>query len=302
MTLQGGNARLFPMRSKLFVPGSRPDLFSKAMGSAADAVCFDLEDSVLPEHKTAARAHVREFLLSKNVTQKHIVIRVNDFRSPFFAEDLTTVIWPGIAIVTLPKATDSSEIEKLAAVLSMLEKERGIGRPVAILPTIESPRGLRQAYAIGSADERVIGLQLGLLDFLLPLGITGQQKAAAHHVRLQLRFAAGEVALPCFDCAFPDLKDTDGFTADAAMARSLGFSGKSCIHPSQIPIANKMFTPTAEEITIAYRILEKARDAADQGLGAFALGGRMIDQPMIRHAEEIIELHAALCQGSDSHV
>jgi citrate lyase subunit beta/citryl-CoA lyase len=257
------------MRSKLFVPGNRPGLFSKAMGSAADAVCFDLEDSVLPEHKAAARAHVREFLLSKTVTGKHIVIRVNDSRSPFLAEDLTAVVWPGIAVVTIPKTEDSSEIEELAAALSRLEKERGIGRPIAILPTIESPRGLRQAHPIASADERVIGLQLGLIDFFLPLGIKGQQSAAAHQVRLQLRLAAGEAALPCFDCAFPDFKDTEGFTADAAIARSLGFSGKSCIHPSQIPAANRLFTPTSEEIATARQILDKARDEAAKSVCLF---------------------------------
>lgn len=302
MTVQDGKVRPFPMRSKLFVPGSRPALFSKAMDSAADAVCFDLEDSVLPEQKAAARVHVKEFLLSKAVMEKHIVIRVNDARSRFFAEDLTAIVWPRVAVVTIPKTEDSSEIEELAAALSRLEKERGIARPIAILPTIESPRGLRQAHVIASADERVTGLQLGLIDLLLPLGIEKQHSAATHHVRLQLRFAAGEAALPCFDCAFPDFKDTDGFTVDAAIARSLGFSGKSCIHPSQIPAANKIFTPTSEEIATARQILEHARQATAEGLGAFALDGRMMDQPMIRHAEEIIALHAALSRGSNSDV
>ncbi len=302
MTIEDGGVRPSPMRSKLFVPGCRPGLFSKAMGSAADAICFDLEDSVLREDKAAARANVREFLLSKTVTGKHIVLRVNDSRSTFFAEDLTAVVWPGIAIVTIPKTEDSSEVEELAAALSRLEKERSIARPIAILPTIESPRGLRQAHAIASAHKRVIGLQLGLIDLFLPLGIKRQQGAAAHQVRLQLRLAAGEAALPCFDCAFPDYEDLDGFTADAAIARGLGFSGKSCIHPSQIPAANKIFTPTPEEIATARQILEKARDAAAEGLGAFALGGRMIDQPMIRHAEETIELYAALYRVSNSDV
>ncbi len=302
MTVQDGKGRPFPMRSKLFVPGSRPRLFSKAMDSAADAVCFDLEDSVMPAHKPAARAHVREFLLSKIATEKHIVIRVNDSRSPFFAEDLTAIVRPGVAIVTIAKAEDVSEINELAAVLSRFERERGISRPIAILPTIESPRGLRQAHAIASAHERVIGLQLGVVDLFLPLNITAQQKAATHHVRLQLRLAAGEVGLPCFDCAFPDFEDVDGFTTDAEIARSLGFSGKSCIHPSQVAAANKIFTPTAQEIATARQILEKAHHAAAEGLGAFALGGRMIDQPMIRHAEEIIELHSALCRNSNSEM
>lgn len=300
MMAEEGEGNWVAMRSKLFVPGSRADLFPKAMRSAADAVCFDLEDSVLPEQKTAAQRNVREFLRSTENTEKRILVRINDARSPFFVEDLAAVTWPGMAIVTVPKVEDPTEIHMLAARLLQFERERGINYPVGILPTVESPRGLRLAHSIAAAHPRVTGLQLGLLDLFLPLGITGKQEQARYHVRLQLRLAAGEAALPCFDGVWADYADVDGFVADAAAARSLGFAGKSCIHPGQIVTVNRIFSPTVEELAEARRIVEGARDASLKGLGAFALSGRMVDQPMVRHAEQILRSGAASARGGDA--
>jgi citrate lyase subunit beta/citryl-CoA lyase len=281
------------MRSKLFVPASRPELFVKALQSTADAVAFDLEDSVLGAQKADARTRLREFVQQEIATDKVIVVRVNGMRTEFFSEDISAMAWPGIALVNLPKTEDAVEVQELAKLLSSLERERGISQPIAILPTIESPRGLRLAHAIAAADPRVAGLQLGSIDLLLPLGITIQNQAAAQNVRLQLRLAAGEAELPCFDGAFSDIEDIHGFTEDARVARSLGFSGKSCIHPRQIATANQMFSPTAEEVAGAQRILDTARDALARGQGTFALDGRMIDQPIIRQAMETIRLAAS---------
>lgn len=282
------------MRSKLFVPGNRPVLFAKALSSLSDAVCFDLEDAVPAEEKAVARAHVKEILQEKMERARTISVRVNDLRSAYFDEDLSAVVWPGIAVVAVPKTEHPDEVKELAAALSKLERERGIDRPIAILPTIESARGLRFAYEIAQADPRVAGLQLGLVDLFSSLGISAQDSAATHHVRLELRLAAGEAGLPCFDSAFPDFADSDGFAEDAATARGLGFSGKSCIHPSQIATANRIFSPTAEEVATARRVVDAAHAAAAHGRGVFALDGHMIDMPMIRRAEEILQLAASL--------
>ncbi len=282
------------MRSKLFVPASRPELFAKALQSSADAVAFDLEDSLLCAQKAGARSRLREFLQQEIATDKVIVVRVNGIRTDFFSEDISAMVWPGIALVNLPKTEDAMEVQELAKLLSSLERERGISQPIAILPTIESPRGLRLAPAIATADPRVAGLQLGSIGLLFPLGITIQNQAAAQNVRLQLRLAAGEAELPCFDGAFSDFADLHGFTEDARAARSMGFSGKSCIHPRQIAVANQMFSPTAEEIAGAQRILDAAGDALARGEGAFALDGCMIDQPIIRQAMETIRLAATV--------
>ncbi len=284
------DGRIDLMRSKLFVPADRPALFPKALASAADAICFDLEDSVLPAQKSEARRHLREFLAREFHTRKVILVRVNHVRSADFALDLSAAVFPSVAMLALPKVEDPSEIKEAVAALLALETKRHLKNPIAILATIESARGLRLATSIAIADERVVGLQLGLADLFEPLGIQKGDGAAAHHVRLQLRLAAGEAGLPCFDSAFANLKDEEGFAREAQVARGLGFGGKSCIHPSQIGLANRVFSPSSEEIAAALGCVEAARAAVTDGIGAFALDGRMIDAPFVRRAELILDL------------
>lgn len=278
------------MRSKLFVPASSPALFPKALASEADAICFDLEDAVLPARKAEARDTLRAFLSSGLHTEKLITVRVNHARSVFFAEDLSTVVSPAVSLLVLPKVEDASEIKDAAAALTALEKERIVERPIAIAATIESPRGLRLAREIAESDDRVVALQIGLADFLGPLGIQQSDASAAQQVRFTLRIAAGEAGVPCFDSAFADISDEDGFVREASMARSLGFAGKSCIHPRQVAVANRIFSPQPEEIAWSLRISKAAREAATAGAGAFKLDGRMIDEPFIKRAEAILQL------------
>jgi citrate lyase subunit beta/citryl-CoA lyase len=285
------------MRSKLFVPGTRPELFPKALASEADAVCFDLEDAVAKDRKEEARNLVGDFLRLNVKSGKQLIVRVNGVRSPFFADDLSVAVHAGITMIILPKVEDPSEIESAALALSSIEKARNVEHPIKILPTIESARGLRLAQAIGRSSPRIAGLQLGLADLFEPLGIARENNLATHQVRLELRFAAAEAEVDCFDGAFPNYGDEDGFTAEAAAARNLGYAGKSCIHPGQISIANRVFSPTQEEIEFSLRVVEAARNASQVGAGAFALDGRMIDEPYIRRAEKVVELAKII----DSH-
>jgi citrate lyase subunit beta/citryl-CoA lyase len=283
------------MRSKLFVPGDRPELFAKALASSADAVCFDLEDAVLPAHKLQARTHISTLLNAPATTGQLILVRVNGLNSPYIADDLSAVTCSALAMLNLPKVEDPSEVEEVAAALLRLEKERKIERPISILANIESPRGLRLARSIAAASTRIAGLQLGLADFFEPLGIQRDDKAAAHHIRLQLRLAAGEAGVPCFDSAFPAFRDVEGFAMEAAGARNLGFSGKSCIHPCQIAPANRIFSPDAQEVALSLRILEAATAAANAGHGAFAFDGRMVDEPFVERARRVIQIAKATC-------
>lgn len=284
------NNRIDVMRSKLFVPADRPALFPKALASAADAICFDLEDSVLRAQKAHARDQLREFLASEYHTRKVILVRVNHVRSIDFHEDLSAAIFPSVTAVALPNVEDPSEIRDAVTALLALEKARKLENPISILATIESPRGIRLAESIASADGRLVGLQLGLADLFEPLGIQPDNATASHHIRIALRFAAGEAGTPCFDSAFANFKDEEGFIREAEAARSLGFAGKSCIHPSQVEMANRMFSPSADEIAAAGRCVEAARIAAKEGLGAFALDGHMVDAPFVRRAESILYL------------
>ena len=290
MSESSHEGRFEVMRSKLFVPADRPALFPKALASAADAICFDLEDSVLPEHKTKAREFLQEFLASEFQIRKVILVRVNHVRSAEFAEDISFAVCSRVAILALPKVQDPSEIRDAVAALAAFEEERSLKVPIGILATIESARGLRLAASIASADQRVVGLQLGLADLFESLGIQQGESAATYQVRLQLRLAAGEAGVPCFDSAFANFKDEEGFIREAHVARSLGFAGKSCIHPGQIEAANRIFSPSAEEVAAAVRCLDAARAAATDGVGSFALDGRMVDAPFVRRAEAVVRL------------
>lgn len=272
------------MRSKLFVPGSRPELFAKALAGDADAISFDLEDSVAEPDKAAARAQVASFLESAAGAGRTLVVRVNAPATRHFEDDLLAVVRPGLALVNLPKCESPDELGAAAALLGRAEKKARIAEPVRILANIETPRGLRFAADIAAAHPRVAGLQVGYLDLFGPLGADRQDAASVHAVQFAVRMAAGEAGIFACDGAWPGLDDDAGFRAEAEAARRLGFIGKSCIHPRQVGLANQIFQPTAAELAQARRVLEAAAGAR----GAFSMEGRMIDAPEIRRAEALI--------------
>jgi citrate lyase beta subunit len=290
------------MRSKLFVPGSRPDLFAKALASDADSISIDLEDAVQESRKAEARAGVAEFLRSTppSSSGKVIIVRVNGLSTSHFDADLNAVVRLGVDIINLPKAESAQEITTTVAALARYEAERGIEQPIGILANIESPRGMRYAAEIAAADPRVMGLQLGFADLLEPLGIDRKDAAAIHHLQLAVRLAAGEAGIATYDAAFADIKDPEGFRREAEMAFRLGYAGKTCIHPSQIAIANEAFRPSDEDIAYALRVVDASREAEEKGLGAFTVDGKMIDVPFKRRAEAIVALARRIGLLADS--
>jgi citrate lyase subunit beta/citryl-CoA lyase len=275
------------MRSKLFVPGSRPELFAKALAGPADALSFDLEDAVDAALKADARRNVAEFLRSAAAREcrKTLIVRVNAFGSPEFEADVAAVMHARLDVLNLPKVESPDEIRAAVATIAHVERERGLESSVRLLVNVETPRGLRRAAELGSADARVAGLQLGFADLFAPHGIDRRDLANVHAAQFLLRMAAAEAGVFAYDAAFPDVKDVDGFRQEAARSRALGFWGKSCIHPTQVPLANEAFHPRDEDVAEARRVLDAARAHAT---GAFMLDGRMIDAPFIRRAEAIV--------------
>jgi citrate lyase beta subunit len=283
------------MRSKLFVPGSRPEFFAKALGGEADAVSFDLEDAVVERRKEEARHLVANVLRVRDRDQdKAIIVRVNPPETPHFPADLDAVAWPALDAVNLPKVESSQVVKAAAEALARIERARGIETPIGLLVNIESPRGLRLAAEIAAADRRVVGLQLGFGDLFEPLGIDRADTAALHQVRLAMRLAAGEAGVPAYDSAFPTVADSAGYRREAEEARRLGYSGKSCIHPTQVALANAAFVPSADEIRFARRVIETLSAADAGGAGAFIVDGRMVDGPYLRRAEAIVALAGRL--------
>ena len=278
------------MRSKLFVPASRPELFAKALAGEADALSFDLEDAVQEGRKDEARRTLQAFLreIAPQPHGKIVIVRVNALTTPHFEADVAAVAGPGVAMINLPKPESADDVRAAAAVLVRHEAERGTGRPIGILANIESPRGLRLAREIAGAHPRVVGLQLGLGDLFEPFGIDRADARAVHAMQLAVRLAAAEASIWACDTVYGTVTDPEGYTREAEAARRLGYVGKSCIHPAQVPLANAVFRPADAEIAAARRIVEAARAAAVNGVGAFLVDGRMIDPPFIRRAESIL--------------
>lgn len=278
------------MRSKLFVPGSRPELFDKALRGDADALSFDLEDSVSPSRKAEARAALQALLSgdTARASGKTLIARVNPCGSEHFAADVRAVVRPGLALLNLPKVESPDEVLTAAAALDVAERDNGLGEPVRLLLNIESPRGLRRAHALASAHPRVAGLQLGLGDLFEPLQIARDEPAALHPVMLQLRLAAGEAGVFAYDAAYARFADVEGFRAEARLARRLGYLGKSCIHPSQVALANEVFQPNDDEIAHARRVAAAADDAEARGIGAYTVDGQMVDAPFVLRARAVL--------------
>ncbi len=282
------------MRSKLFVPGSRPELFDKALSSEADALSFDLEDAVAAPKKVQARATLATWLQSLAVINsvKTIIVRVNAMDTPWFTDDIDQVVQPGLCMINLPKPDSVDDVLETVREIEIAERRNGVNtdgqHPVRLLLNIETPKSLRIAHALAAAHPRVAGLQLGLADLFEPLSISRQQSFAIKNAMFQVRMAAGEAGVAAFDSAFADIGNTEGFLAEATLAATLGFAGKSCIHPSQVALANQAFRPTDQAISHALRVVEAAREADEKGVGAYVVDGKMIDPPFVRSAQALV--------------
>jgi citrate lyase subunit beta/citryl-CoA lyase len=277
------------MRSKLFVPGSRPELFEKALASRADGVSFNLEDAVAESAKSAARHQLATFLGQLPHTEKTLVVRINGLDSAHYLADLEALAGTRVDIVNLPKVESAAQILQLVADLERIERKAPSAANIRILANIESPRGLRLAADIACAHPRVMGLQLGFADLLEPLGINRREATVIRQIQLSVRMAAGEANIAAYDAAFAAIKDPQAYHEEACYARGLGFTGKSCIHPTQIDMANEAFMPSAEEIDRAQRFVAAADEAEAAGVGAYQVDGQMVDAPFVVRARMILD-------------
>lgn len=277
------------VRSKLFVPGARPELFRKAASGEADSISFDLEDAVPSMQKDEARHAVAEYLTQEGQGNGKVnIVRVNSIASDLFHFDVERVIVPGLHVLNLPKVQGWEDVLTAVRALEYWERKAGIKEAIGLLATIESPKGLRMAYAIASAHPRMVGLQIGMVDMNLSCGFENGNRTALDAVRVAARLAASEAEIAVFDGAFVKVKDPEGYRAEAESARALGINGKSCVHPSQVAIANEVFSPGQDEIDRAVKLLEAAEEARARGTGAFVHEGDMVDLPVVERARGVL--------------
>jgi citrate lyase beta subunit len=264
-------------RSLLFAPGDRPDRFAKALACGADAVCLDLEDAVAPAAKAAARAHVLAFLQSSDALGR-VLVRINALGSPEGALDIAALAGKlGDAALMISKASDPSVLASVGGRLWPDAPDRA-----RIVALIEDAQGLRRAHDLARVPG-VIGLALGPVDLAASLGAVFDEPIL-NAIRLQLRLAAAEGGVGAWDGPWLDVQDVAGLDCSAAAAARLGFSGKLCIHPSQVQAVHRAFTPAPDSVARARAIL----DAAGQNPGAFLMDGKMVDAPVIEAARRLM--------------
>jgi citrate lyase subunit beta/citryl-CoA lyase len=278
-------------RSKLFVPGNRPERFDTALGSGANAIAIDLEDAVPDDQKAVARQAVVEFLerleRAPAASGTRIGVRLNGRTSGFMIEDLMAVVRPGLATVNVPKVEDPIDVVLCAELLNHLESRHAVDAKIGILATIETPPGLGRAAVIAGAHPRLEGLQFGLGDFAAEMDMEATPERLGP-AWMTLVGAARMADIAAYDAAYPDMDDLRGFEAWAREARASGFQGKSCIQPDQVAICNEVFGSSAAEIDEAKAIVEAYERTAADGRGAIAFHGRLIDLAHVKQARRRI--------------
>lgn len=272
----------FPRKSLLFAPAADPRKLAKAAQSAADTVILELEDGVAVAHKDEARANAVAALRTLDFGRRERMVRVNAVGSEFFEADMRAVLAERPDTLALPKADSPEDVRRAVALLDELDPTRTIG----LAAMIESPRAvlsLREICAAGHG--RLNALIFGAEDFCALTGAVRTRDAwEVFYARSAVVTAAAAFALDAIDMVCNEIDDHERLKAECHIGRQLGFAGKQAIHPLQLEVIQRMFTPTDEELTRARRIV----DAACRTAGAFALDGRMIDAPIVRQAERVI--------------
>ena len=277
-------------RSLLFVPGADAKKVDKARESGADTIVFDLEDSVAPDAKDAARDIVARALASGAHGAAEPAVRVNAPGTEQFDRDLEAAVAAGARAVMLPKSESAEGVEQVTRRLAELERGLGIvDGTVRILALVESARGISSAAAIGGVS-RVDALCFGHADFALDMGLAeaDASRGVVHHARCALAIAARASAAAPIDCVCLAVRDEAAMRADAALGLALGFEGKLCIHPAQVRIVHEVYTPSDAEIAHAERVVEAWKRARAQGVGVFQLDGKMIDAPLVQVQQRVL--------------
>ena len=276
------------LRSMLFVPGNNPAMLQNAGVFGADAVILDLEDAVAPREKDAARFLVAEALSKVDFKTSARIVRINTLDTGG-VEDLRRIVSRAPTGVLVPKVQSAADILKVAELLESLEEPGQV--PVQIIALIETPRGLAEAYPIATVDRRVIALAFGAEDYTAALGAMrtkeGVEISSARGMLINAAAAAGVAAI---DTPFTDINDEEGLRTDVALARQLGFKGKLAIHPRQVDLIHEVMNPSIPEIRWAQRVLAVLRQAEQDGAGAVALDGKMIDAPIEMRARHVLKL------------
>ncbi len=314
-----------PNRCQLFGPGSRPELFEKMAASAADVVNLDLEDSVAPSDKAAARANVIEAINGIDWGRKTLSVRINGLDTPYWVRDVVDLMEQTdgrLDLIMIPKAGNAKDVYAVDAMVSAIEQEKLRDKRLGLEVIIETAAGLAHVEEIAAASPRMQAMSLGPADYAAFMGMQttaiggtqsnyymiedqredGQPRAVHyadpwHYPTVAIVAACRTHGVLPVDGPFGDFSDPEGFKAQALRSATLGMVGKWAIHPSQVAMANEIFTPSEKAVARARRVLEAMEQAKKSGAGAVALDGKLIDLASIRQAEVIVKQAELIAAG-----
>ena len=292
-------------RSELAVPGSSPKMFEKAITSNADVVFLDLEDAVSPQDKIPSRKNIIKAIKEMNWKEKGktISIRINSLDTHYMYRDVIEIVeevGEKIDTILIPKAGSASDVYMVDCLLTQIEDNKKFKNKIGIECLIETALGMSNIKEIAKSSERLEALHFGVADYAASLkartviigGLNPDYPGDQwHHGLSQLVMTCRAYGLRAIDGPFGDFNDKDAYIASAKRAAAIGFDGKWAIHPSQIDLANEVFSPPEKELNKAIRILEELEKAAKEGKGAAQLDGRMIDAASARMAENVVNIN-----------
>jgi citrate lyase subunit beta/citryl-CoA lyase len=278
-------------RSLIFVPGNSARFVEKAKTLPADIICLDLEDSVPANEKAAARKIISDALVHRKDYQSPVYVRTNSVESGLIAEDLKETLLQGLDGIVVPKVNDEAEMMQIAKQVSSLESVNRTS--LNIMPSIETARGVVNAYRIATANDRVNCLVFGVFDFLHDMKLDYEEgdDTGYSYARAKVPVDARAAGVEAIDAIWQKIDDPAGLVRDSNTARRLGYSGKCLIHPSQIEPVHNVFRPTKEQVEWARKVVVALGDAMEQGSGrgAVSLEGRMIDAVHYKQAKAILK-------------
>jgi len=307
-------AQLRVQRCELAVPGSNPKMIEKAADSAADYVFLDLEDAVAPDDKLQARKNIIEALndIDWAAKGKTVSIRINGLDTHYMYRDVVDVVEQAgnkLDTILIPKVGNPADVYMVDAMVTQIEEAKGFTNKIGIEALIETALGMANVEAIATSSPRMEAMHFGVADYAASnrartVNIGGLNPDYPgdqwHHAISRMTVACRAYGLRPIDGPFGDFNDPDGFLLAARRGAALGIEGKWAIHPSQIELANQVFTPPEAEVTKAHRILDELEKAAREGKGAASLDGKMIDAASARMAENVVRAAEAIAAKSTS--
>ena len=286
-------------RSMLFLPGNTPNIIVNGEILGADAVILDLEDAVAPTEKDSARILVRNAIVRMGFGRCEVIVRINSIDTPFWRKDLDEIIPVRPSLIMPPKTGCAEDVRAVDAYITELEAKLGMEKnSVRLIPLIETALGVENAFEIARASDRVAAIFLGGEDLTADLHCKRTKEGnEINYARCRMVCAARAAGVEVYDTPFTDVNDDEGIYVDAQYAKSLGFTGKSAISPRHVQAINEVFSPSQAGVDYAYEVMEAIRIGKEQGKGAVALRGKMIDAPIVARAQQTIAMAEELGMG-----